>query len=152
MNDNSDHWKKKADRSWGALIHCLYDKCWLSDIGDLPCVGPLHAHHLIRKAALATRFDPLNGMLLCEFHHENWSKSPHNSKKEFMKIVNIHAPSLYAWIAANKHRSFGGYSFRETHEKLQALIHFANTGFKDNIIFALRRYLSESFVDSKPSL
>lgn len=64
---SSGLWKRKADAAWGRIIHLVGGgKCAVG--GD--CAGNLEAHHIISRGVIATRHDPLNGVLLCSKHHK----------------------------------------------------------------------------------
>ena len=92
-----------ADRLWSkAVIGDWGHKCAV-------CWGQskLNAHHLIPRQHVAYRYDLLNGICLCSYHHQ-WCPdlSPHQNAAGWVAWLDMHHPSRatwYRWADIKKH-------------------------------------------------
>ena len=115
---NTDRAKliQKADALWRQVIRKEFEnKCavwgWQWRCAGYP--NRLEAHHIIRRAAVSTRWHPLNGILLSPQMHE-WAHAHH---PEFIEWLGVAYPARYEF-AISPHPPQKVY----THEITQTIL------------------------------
>lgn len=95
-----------ADTAWATFIK-LRDGCCVigrSQEGFIdPCNGHLEAAHLISRAVLLHRHEPMNGITLCSKHHK-WSNllSAHATPLAFAEWLRLNHANHWEWHEHNK--------------------------------------------------
>jgi len=120
-NPNSKLWKNKADKAWGAYQHHFKRECLVCGNSH----SKLDAHHLIGRARTMTRHDPLNGVILCSYHHTHSVEcSPHAGPIGFSEFLRENYPEKIDYVLKNQHLT-GKSDYRESYELLKELIESA---------------------------
>jgi hypothetical protein len=76
--------ERKATKLWGEYIHARDRVCQVCGKAD----GKLEAHHMMTRGHKATRADPVNGVLLCYWHHKGRG-SVHDDPKFAVDFYSI---------------------------------------------------------------
>jgi hypothetical protein len=88
------YYKNKAMKLWGEIIHRA-GQCAVCGKSDIR----LEAHHLISRAVVHLRNEPLNGILLCTWHHKYSPEcSPHAGPIGFTEWLAINRPEAFEWV------------------------------------------------------
>lgn len=116
-----DAGKAEADGLWQELIRLLWGKrCAMCGtyLGDHRGAG----HHLVTRRVLVLRYDPDNGMLLCDGCHNSEESAPHKSPKKFLVWLEDKYPSIFEWLETNRHRTGSKPNYREVCSRLREQI------------------------------
>ena len=65
--------EREADKLFSRFIRFRDERCQLLDV---KCWGELECAHLIRRGYKAVRWEPLNAVALCRFHHDWMTAHP----------------------------------------------------------------------------
>ena len=85
--------KAKCDKLWSAIIRSV-GHCQRCGAGD----KQLHAHHLIPRTRLATRWAIPNGLCLCAGCHSMGPASAHQDPLLFAKWFAAKFPERVEWV------------------------------------------------------
>ena len=117
-NPNSNYWKKKADKAWGAFQHHHFRHCIVGSIEPGTCSGPLNQHHLISRGNVFLRHEIENCASLCVWHHlYSTTCSPHGGPLGFASFLRDNYPVKHQWAIDNQHKT-GKPNYRDSYETL----------------------------------
>ena len=108
---------KTLDRIWSIVIRLMWRECCARCKSTYLC----SAHHMIKRRFMITRFDPVNGILLCAECHD-WAES---RPLDFMAWLKIKWPMTYEWVAHTKtlpSRRIPPHELKQKAIELKALI------------------------------
>jgi hypothetical protein len=66
------------------------------------CHGRVECHHLITSSIKHLKHHAMNGILLCNHHHQHSESAPHVSPDRFRAWLKEKHPDLWDWYNANK--------------------------------------------------
>jgi hypothetical protein len=120
-NDPKKTIRNACDRLWAMLVK----KRWGHHCAICGKSETLNAHHLIGKTNYACRYEVMNGIVLCVWHHVfGGTPSAHQQPANFLEWVRENRPEQWDWIEAHRRESSKATMdyFRQHKTRLTALL------------------------------
>ena len=111
-------WRVSADSLWSRVVK-REAPGQLCEVTGCTRLGS-HAHHIIGRQNLLTRYEIKNGIRLCNLHHtDSPDFSAHKTSQDFMAWLEQAKPEQFQWVMEHKFKlTFEQVDYKLCYDKL----------------------------------